>query len=346
MKNGKGLNKKILFVHLGLLHPDYHAIKKCFNKHDVEVDDLNLLSYDKQSVSWTDYGIIDFRNCREYHNNLQLFLKQKEEIENIAKQNNILVTTNPGMFSFALQKSTYLEFFRNAGINIVPTKIVSSSDTEFCIVDYILSKKGQSVVIKPDIGSRANLVVRIQKENSSDKFIVYQPRMENLKTNTKSYVEINKLSSIEIEKFFKNYIKQIQYPFVKPILPALVQDYISSIREFCFVFIDNKFSHVFEKTGDERNKDTFKINHFNFNGKNEYISTVQNGLHKFVLNVFRSIPGDIKTKMPYVRLDVFQNTITGEVFFTEIEAGVPGLCLLEANKVETFVAAFTGHLRK
>jgi len=332
-------------MHLGLLHPDYDAIKACFNKNNVEINDLNLLSYKKeQTIDWADYGIIDFRNCREYHNNLQLFLQQKKEIEDIAKRNNILITTNPKMFSFTLQKSTYLDFLKKSGVNIVPTKNIYSSDTDFCIVDYILNKRLQSVVVKPDIGSRANFVFRIQKENNSDNFFVYQPHIEDLNTKTESYIEINKLNSTDLKIFFKNYIKQIQYPFVKPNLPALVQDYLPSIKEFCFVFIDNKFSHVFEKIGDERNKNTFKINHFNFNGKNKYVKDVQSKLREHALNIFSLIPDDIKTNMPYLRLDFFQNTQTDEVFFTEIEAGVPGLCLFEANKVESFVNTFTKYL--
>jgi len=166
-------NKKILFVNLGLTHPDHNAIREGFNKSAIETNELDLLSYKEESIIWSDYGIIDFRNCREYHNNLQLFLQKKKHIENLAKQNNILITTDPSLFLFTLQKSTYLNFLKERGVNIVPTKIVYPSDTEFRIADYILNQKDQSIVLKPDIGSRANLVVRIQKEKSSDKFIIY-----------------------------------------------------------------------------------------------------------------------------------------------------------------------------
>jgi len=168
--------------------------------------------------------------------------------------------------------------------------------------------------------------------------------MENLKAKTKAYIEINKLNVPDLNRFFSDYLKQIQYPFITPELPALVQDYIPAMREFCFVFIGNKFSHAFEKIGDEQNECTFKINHFDFNGKNKCINKVQEILLEFVMNVFNFIPNNKKTKAPYLRLDVFQSTITGEILFTEIEAGVPGLCLTEANKVKAFVDVFASYL--
>ncbi|MHA1539205.1 MAG: hypothetical protein ACTSXQ_01870 [Alphaproteobacteria bacterium] len=347
--------RKILFPHLGLTHTDADQIQAALEveAYGYEVEYLNMMAHDVykrvEKMNFDEYALVDFRNCRMYHapENRGTFNILKKEITEVAEKSGTLVTSS--LFDQFYSKE-YLDEFHQKGINIIPTTFVPKEDAAFDLAKHLRNLDNKSAVIKPGIGSRAFHVYKVMFDPTQKTYSVFMPRMEEDRKKKKkkrghklARRKRGKTAAVQEIVFsgpnavnkFNNWFNDEYRKSSTP--PTLIQNYIKA-RELCFVYLGGKFSNVIERVASEKDR-AFKIKHQNFNGK---IKALNEGDYpakakEFADQINEVIKEQYGTDVPYYRIDVFADEDTDNMFFfLEVEAGVPGLYLLDSGKVDKF----------
>ncbi|MBY0346521.1 MAG: hypothetical protein K2P98_06655 [Neisseriaceae bacterium] len=331
--------KAILLVKIDP-HYDFIAVKQALLAADIQVDEFHLYDDNIENRDFSQYAVIDLRNCRGFQEDQSRFQQSVIQLEKAAREHHSTFVIPHDLRAFFGAKGVYLNHLAEAGIAINPT-VFLSPDAPFDVVAQVKNKT-HGVILKPSTGARAWNIYRIQADLShQDAFLLTHATQQ--KGNAEHEVRTAQMNAAQLTAFFQNYRDTAQDTI-------LVQDFIVS-REYCVVFLGGEFSHVIEKVAHQASENKgLGIRHDLFGATMRYFKNPPAELIQFAQNIIQKHPAIFKRQdLPYFRIDIFENLdlkvanqpLEQRLSLNEVEVMTVHLYLEESNTIDSYVAAMS-----
>lgn len=330
------MKPNLLLVRIDL-HYDCTAVKKAFCNADIHVDEFHLFQDDLDNFDLSKYAVIDLRNCRGFQDDQPRFWKKLAELRRAALPYNATFITPEDLLNFFCAKAIYLKKLEQAGARLNPTIFLAPNDPDFSIATHV-SARPYGVMLKPSTGARAWNVYRLKGNlNEPDVFsIIHATQNQGGEAHQ---VHTRKVNGNQLRSFFASY----RHDYKETVL---VQDFIPS-REYCAVFLGNKYSHMVEKIADKKSENMgLAIRHDLFGAKIRVIENPAPELVRFAEDVVRINPSYFdRIDLPYFRLDIFEDisveaqsrSLSERLTLNEVEVMTVHLYLEESKAIDHFV---------